>query len=204
MNPAIEYVTRTNLIRSWFKTPCSIFLENDESKVIVTICKGKSSLKIKNWTLTGCDKEAPLPPFLEYKTNIEELFSHPQVVINGYNLIFYQYQSIPFSYNSYRGPMSTELYEHFFDNIINGFHHQKARKIWLWHEFTKIYMPELYTLKGYINEYGSESDLVDEHMELVEKYFHQNWQNWTKWGNYFLKPMPGELIFSKEYRMLTA
>ena len=204
MNPALEYVTRTNLIKSWFKPPCSIFLENDESKVIVTICKCKSSYKIRNWTLADCNKNDLLPKHKEYVIEKSEIYSHPNVVIKNYRPIFYKSQSIPTSYNSYRSPMSADIYEHFFDNAINGFNHQKARKLWLWQQFLKIYLPELCALQGYISEYGSESDIVIEQMELVKKYFQTIWLNWIKWENYFLIPMPGELIFSKEYRMLTA
>jgi len=204
MNPAVEYLTRTKIIRAWFNTPCSIFLENRTAKVIVTIDKGKTtdSLRIKKWFLVDCDKENLLPPFQECVIKEKEVFNHPSVIVNGYKPIPHKIQTVPSHFNSYHGPMSEELYCHFFDNSVNGIIHQKHRKIWLWKQFTAIYLPELCALQTYISEYGSEADLLQNQMEIVEYHFQKIWQSWKKWENYFLNPMPGELIFTKEYGML--
>lgn len=218
MNPAIQYLTRTKLIRSWFNTPCSIFLENSTSQIIVTIGKGKDSdprnpsfidgingsdsLRVKNWFLANCDKENILPPFDETTIHQSELFSHPNVIIEGFKPFFRRSQTVPSHYNSMRGPMSEELYSFFFDNTVNGTIHQKCRKIWLWRRFVSIYLPELSALQAYINEYGSEADFVTNQMEIVEYHFQKLWQSWKKWENYFLLPVPGELIFGKEYGSL--
>lgn len=207
MNPAIQYLTRTNLIRTWFDTPCSIFLEDlafvPTSQIIVTIDKGKNSgsFKVKNWSLVDCDRECILPPFKEWTILDKDLFSHPKIIIKDHKP-FFRSQTISSHYNTITGPISEELYSFLFDNSINGIIHQKCRKTWLWQKFTEIYLPELYALQTYIPEYRSEADFVENQMEITERYFQKIWQSWKKWENYFLLPMPGEIIFGKEYGSL--
>lgn len=215
MNPAIQYLTRTNLIRSWFDTPCSILLENSTSQLIVTINKEKNSrnpsfidgiaggsFRVKNWFLVNCDKECILPPFEESTVSEADLFSHPSIIVKDYKPFFKRTQTVPSHYNTIRGPMSEELYSLFFDNTINGVIHQKCRKIWLWRKFVWIYLPELSALQTYISEYGSEADFVENQMDIVEYHFQKIWQSWKKWEIYFLSPVPGEIIFGKEYGSL--
>jgi len=206
MNPAIQYLNRTNLIRSWFDTPCSIFLENSTSQLIITINKGKNSdlrnFKVKNWSLVNCNKECILPPFKESIVSESDLFSHPSIIVKGYKPFFKRTQTIPSHYNTIRGPMSEELYSFFFDNTINGIIHQKFRKIWLWQKFVWIYLPELSTFQTYISEYGSEADFVESQMDIVAHHFQKIWQSWKKWENYFLSSVPGEIIFGNEYGSL--
>jgi hypothetical protein len=204
MNPAIQYLTRTNLIRSWFDTPCSIFLENLNSQIIVTINKGKDSgsLRVKNWFLVNCDKEFILPPFKESIILEKDLFSHPNTIIAGYKTLLGYTQTIPSYYHKINSPIPEELYIFFFNNIINGVIYQKLRKTWLWKKFTLIYLPEFYLLQTYIPKHELESDFVENQMEIVRYNFQKIWQTWKKWENYFLLPMPGEFIFGKEYGSL--
>lgn len=205
MNPAIQYLTRTQLIKSWFNLPCSIFLEENISKnnpIIITINKAKTDneLKIKKWFLNKCLKEYILPPFNESIISTADLFSHPSVIVNGHKP-FYKAQSISSRHNGLTSPMPEELYNLLFQNAISGEIHNKCRQIWLWEKFIKIYLPAILTIGS--QDYDSEDEFVVGHqMKIVENHFQKIWQSWEKWTNYFLLPTPGEIIFCKEYGTL--
>lgn len=205
MNPAIQYLNRNDLIKSWFDVPCSICLENKSNSIIVTITKNKNPnlFVVKTWFLHNCHKEYILPPFEESVINRNDLFSHPSIVIEGYKPFYKNTQEISSRSNGMFGPMPEELYSFLFQNVINGEVHKKCRQIWLWNKFIKIYLPTLLNLQSYVNEYNCEDEFViTNQMKIVENHFQKIWNSWQKWTNYFLSPTPGEIIFGKEYGTL--
>lgn len=197
MNPAIDYLIRTNLIKNWFELPCSIFLyeKTTNNKIVLTINEEftKSNFfSIKKWNIGCCKKEHVLPDMTECRVLKEQIFQHPATILPDHRLINYIQQSVMSNYNSHRTPMSVELYAHFNENSITSFTHKKYRENWLWQHFTKIYLPDLSINLNYINIINNEQK------ELVSKYRKKEWKYWQIWKKHLLLH-PGELIFYKEY-----
>jgi hypothetical protein len=205
MTPALEYLIRTELIKEWLTVPCSLFLlhdEDDQKKMVVTIneeFKPSNHYSVKHWKIGLCSPEQALPFMNEFRIAKDMVFNHPAVVLEGYDLLRYQQESIASYHNTYRQPMSPELYGHYYEHTTDSLLHTKKRTNWLWSQFVHIYAPDLSAYSHYISSmFRSEASLADEQRDLVCKYMKKQWRYWLMWQKHLLLS-PGELIFYKEY-----
>jgi len=204
MTPAIEYLIRTDLIKEWLVVPCSIFLCNrsDYQKVVVTIAeefKPSDHYSVKHWHLNRCSEEQALPFMDECRVSKDLVFNHSATILPNHLLLTYHQESIASHHNSFRQPMSPELYDYYFENTTESTLHTKKRLNWLWREFVRTYAPQLSSCQGYIsNVYRSDASLADEQRNLVCKYMKRQWKFWLMWQKHLLLA-PGELVFYKEY-----
>lgn len=209
MIPALEYLIRTNQIKHWFKPPCSLFLNHRMTGegLVVTICDGFNKkddhFSVKHWNLATCTKEQVLPHFTEYRVPPGSIFSHPKVILEDHRLLRYFSDAIPAELNTYRSPMAEETYQFFFNNILHSVKHYSRKKNWLWKHFVAVQADDLCDLLRYIRtEFRSDAEVAEEQREIAAKYKPGIWQFWQKWCKYLLFPdsIPGELIFSREYK----
>lgn len=203
MTPAIEYLIRTELIKEWLAIPCSLFLwDNERRKVVVTIgeeFKPSDHYSVKHWQVGLCSSEQALPFMSEYRVSKAAVFTHSATVVPGHELLKYQQESIGSYHNTYRQPMSPELYEYYYENAMESLPHTKKRTNWLWGQFVLIYAPDLSAYSHYISSaFRSEASLADEQRDLLSKYMKKEWRYWQMWQKHLLIS-PGELIFCKEY-----
>jgi hypothetical protein len=205
MTPAIEYLIRTGLIRDWLVIPCSLFLYENETfrKKVVTVgeeFKPSRFYSVKHWNVGECSPEQALPSMTEYRVRKEELFSHPAVILPGYRLMSYTQESVVSGHNSYKKPMSAQLYSHFFDNTLDSLRHFTRRTNWLWGQFVRIYARELCATHNYISSvFRSEAEVALDQRDIVYRLLKKEWQYWLAWQEYLMHA-PGELVFYKEYR----
>jgi len=205
MTPALEYLIRTDLIKEWLVVPSSLFLYtngDDYQKVVVTICeefKPSDHYSIKHWHLSQCSEEQALPFMTECRIEKNRVFNHPATILPNHSLLSYHQESISSHHNSFRQPMSPELYGYYYENTTESTLHTKRRINWLWKQFVRIYTPHLSSCQGYISSvYRSEASLADEQRDLICKYMKRQWKFWLMWRKYLLLA-PGELVFYKEY-----
>ena len=205
MTPAIEYLIRTDLIKEWLVVPSSLFLcenGNDYRKVVVTICeefKPSDHYSVKHWHLNQCSKEQALPFMTECRVEKSNVFNHPATILSNHSLLSYRQESINSDHNSFRQPMSRELYSHYYESAVESTLHTKKRLNWLWNEFIRVYAPNLLTYESYIfSAYRSDAILADEQRILFCKYMKRQWKFWLMWQKHLLLA-PGELVFYKEY-----
>lgn len=203
MNLAIEYLTRTNLIKDWLEIPISLFLYNKEikEKVVITIneeLEKSDYYCVKKWKIDDCD-HCSLPPIIESRVLKKDLYTSPNIILPGYSLLAHHDQFV-FTYkNSYKQPMSYELYNHFCDQIVNGIINNRTRMNWLWRQFIRVNSINLYSREYYISSvYCSEDDLANEQRNIVCKNMKKEWECWRLWQESLLLN-PGELFFYKEY-----
>lgn len=204
MNPAIDYLTRTDCIKNMMIVPCSLFLNNrnDDQNLVITISEefNRSEFySVKHWHISTCSQEQVLPCMDEYRISKDSLFTDEHVVSKDYNLIQCEQQSINSNHNYTRQPMSKELYSYYFANLINGYEYQFLRKNWLWTQFIKIHIPNLYSCDKYISSaFHAKEYFSEEQRELVSEIMKQKWKFWQLWQKHLLKN-PAEIFFHKEY-----
>jgi hypothetical protein len=204
MTPAIEYLIRTDCIKKMMLIPCSLFLngKNNEQKLVITISEEFNRSKffsIKHWQISTCSKEQVLPCMTEYRVLKTSLFTDKNVILKEYNLIPCKQQSIDSNHNYSRGPMSSELYSYYFENTINGYEYKSLRTNWLWNEFIKIYIPNLYSCSRYIpSAFHTKNDVAEKQRDLVSELMKKEWEYWQMWQKHLLQN-PAEIIFHKEY-----
>jgi hypothetical protein len=204
MTPALEYLIRTDLIKEWLTVPCSLFLHfrGDARKVVVTIAeefKPSDHYSVKHWQIGVSTPEQALPFMEEYRVFKGEVFTNPHTIVPNHTLLGYHQESIASHHNTFRQPMSPELYGYYYENATNSLLHIKKRANWLWSQFALIHAPDLYASSHYISSaFRSEASLADEQRDLVSKYMKKQWRYWQMWQKHLLLS-PGELIFYKEY-----
>lgn len=203
MNPALEYLIHSDLIKEWFSPPCSIFLQRKETgnKLVVTIAeefKPSERYSVKHWNITDCEDQQALPSMVEYCVPKKEIFRHPTIIVPGCRLIRYEQESIRSHHNTFKSPMSVELYGYFFDNSLQSHRHQTKRLNWLWARFVRIYTPSLVTATYIPMSYRSEAEIAADQRDIVSSLMKKEWQFWLKWQQHMLLT-PAELIFYKEY-----
>ena len=202
MNLAIDYLTRTNLIKEWFDIPISLFLNKNDNKLVLTISeefKKSDYYSVKHWDITNCTKEQSLPSMISFSVAKSEIFSSSAIILPEYSLLEYKSEYITSYFNEYNHPMSRDLYNHLYEQIINGRANKKTRINWLWRQFIRVYSINLYSREHYISSvYCSEDDLANEQRNIVCNHMKKEWQSWELWQKYMLLN-PGELIFYKEY-----
>lgn len=209
MTPALDYLIRNDLIKEWLAIPCSLCLHENASsnKVVVTIneeFKPSNHYSVKHWQIGLCSQEQALPSMTEYRVAKDDLFRHPATIVPGHSLLPYMQESIDSTHNTFRSPMSSELYGYFYEQALHSRLHYKLRTNWLWGQFVRIYAPDLLAYSHYISTaYRSEASLADEQRDLISRYMKKQWMYWQMWQKQLLQN-PGELIFYKEYLLNAA
>jgi hypothetical protein len=202
MTPALEYLTRTGLIKEWLTPPCSLYLYERITfkKLAVTINEEftrSDFYSVKHWILSECRREQALPPMRECRVPKKEVFDHPAVVVPDHHLIPYFESVIPDRLNSYRASMDRLIYQDFYDKFAASTKHLQYQVNWLWGVFVRIYAPELMILQG-TYELKTDFEIYEEQRDLVFRYQKGIWKYWHMWLDYMLHS-PGELIFRKQY-----
>lgn len=203
MNPALEYLIHSDLVKEWFTIPCSIFLQKKETgdKLVVTISeefKPSERYSVKHWNIARCGNEQALPSMVEHLVHKEEVFTSKNTILSDCRLIHYEQESIQSHHNSFKSPMSELLYEYFYNSSVNSHRHTLKRLNWLWARFVRIYAPSL-VATSYVNStYCSEIEMAQDQREIVFKLMKKEWQYWLKWEQHLMLA-PAELIFYKEY-----
>lgn len=199
MNLAIDYLIRNDLLKSFFKTPCSICLESDSRQIVVSFEMRFSSTPVAtHWDLSQLHDEphdAHLPKY-ERHYSIKELFDpeNTSTVLPGFSLIKYLDEPLQTRYNSYRHPMDDMIFRHYSTHLMNSVAHQSYRREWLWGSFRKLHL-------------GFERENVKRHgyeMSRVRSDYPKKWKIWRDWQRNLL-PEPelevaAELIFLSVYK----
>lgn len=209
MTPALEYLIRTDLIKDWFKPPCSLLLYNDSlysSKFVITISeefKPSKFYSVKHWLISDCTKDQVLPSMIEHLVPKEQIFSHPTVIVEGCRPFYYEQKSIGTYWNSKDSPMTPELYRYLLENALSNFNHQTRRVDWLWIKFVKIYASDLFKSTNCLFSTRTEAEIARGQRDVVFNSMKRQWQYWIKWQKHMLPEsydaVHSELIFYKEY-----
>ena len=189
MNLALEYLIRTKSIRNFFRTPCSLFLERGEDKVVVTF-EGMidDCYLAKRWHLSNHSSNK-LPCCLQLIVPKKEIFQSNLVIPDGFLVFNYYEESVDTSLNSYKRPMTEGLYTSFIQKMLFSENHWHAKEQWLWEAFYESLPTSI--RKRYFDRWQMLCDF-DESEE-------HPWQNWMFWKKTFLQdkdnPAACELIF---------
>jgi hypothetical protein len=201
MNLAVEYLLRNGCIRNMFRMPISLCLFNQEKKLVVTI-KEETPLTdcctVNHWNITDCQFYQVLPSISEYRIAKENLFSHHSVMLPGWTLLKYRYESVPAEQNSDHTPMLEEVYKYYYEDIFDSLLHRETKVNWIWAEFIETYIPEIWHSMPYISTKDSLSELAEKQRTFVMNNHPKLWGYWKKWNRYMLFPefIPGELVFT--------
>lgn len=227
MNLGIEYLIRSKLIREFMTLPCSIFVKRDYEKKVVTINKANiqndkhaTLYDVKNWLISECDEEQPIPSIEEFIVRDVDLFCSSHTILKGYTPLYFDCNSIEWRRN--RGnnghPMPDYIYEDYFHKMLNPISHASKREGFLWKAFTTAYIPAIEHIameeeepsyRGWGSSIGrrrktkSPQPSFLNQQNLIEKNFKNIWLGWLKWKKFMLfNTVPGELIFMREYASL--
>jgi len=204
MNLGIEYLARTGLLKEFFTSPCSLFLERSPQskkklkgmKLVVTISDGVEYHIVKHWYISLFKNYEALPTMEEYY--VDDVFSDPNVIIPDYRLFKYK-NSYPSRQNSWRTPMSENAYQTYHDEYFNSKQHRVAREKWLLEAFLKVHLPELVRFASRATTYfgakiSTEMIISKQKYELMNSFPKKN-KYWEMWRRYMLDfdGTPGEL-----------
>lgn len=206
MTPATEYLLRTNSVRNWFETPCSLFLTERQNRSVIVVSisdefKPSDFYSVKHWKIGTCQKDQALPSMEEHRVKKTELFQSPKVILTDHKILPYQISAVPCRYNCFvgGGPMSRQRYEYYMEG--NDLLHQRTRMDWLWKQFATTYNPDLFSI-SYILRTGSlfrsDASIAEDQRDLFSRFMKKEWKYWKLWQKNMLLN-PGEFVFQKEY-----
>jgi len=190
MNLGLEYLIRCDLIKSFIKFPCSLFLNKGKEKLVITLSKEKS-YNLTYWRLRSDLFNNQI--LSSYKITTENL-SIPFIPF-GFKTLRYQEQPISTRENSWRRPMYEYVYNKYYNLYLNSQNHKIVREIWLWRAFTSVYGLNLkYFMPQEDLIIGSEMRSAQEQI-IVEDLFPKKWYYWKKWQKNMYFDTPAELFF---------
>lgn len=215
MNLGTEYLVRSDLIKKFLNLPCSIFVKSNEDRVVVTINKSnnkENTCCVRNWFISSCEENQPIPNMKEYMVECKELNCHPAVILRGFTPIYFNCNSVEHKRNRGNGghPMPDYLYRSYFNDLLSPIHHYKKKEDFLWSTFVDTYLPSIrYITDRELHYHYFYSKLskeaikrrnYDRQQKLTEANFKNTWKSWLKWKKFMLfDTIPGELIFLKDY-----
>ena len=219
MNLGIEYLVRSGLAGEFMEFPCSIFVKSANSKVAITINKANTGhtkhctqLSVKNWFISDCDEDQPIPSMQEHMVRDVDLHISPAVVLKGFSPLYFDCSSLEWKRN--RGnnghPMPDYIYEDYFHKMLSPTSHKVKKESFLWECFTEAYIPSIkHMVEGdySFDEFVPRSirktvkdTIYAKQQRLVETNFKTIWWAWIKWKKFMLfDTVPGELIFMRDY-----
>jgi hypothetical protein len=198
MNLAIEYLVRTGAIRRFFHLPQTLFLQNQDQRLVVSIDEEVDRpdfYHVIHWDLSALD-ETGLPRQQHFSVPKSDLFSSSAIVIPKFYPIVYQEQPLDTSQNEYNHPMSTEAFDSYVKHYLNSRIHQATRSLWLWHSFAELFFNRPFAAGG------NSLDAAYEHFTVQHEY-PDKWDIWRNWKGHMLPAttVAGELIFESVYQM---
>lgn len=204
MNIAIEYLTRNGLLRELLTIPCSLFLKNkDGQKLVVTIHEDEQEYLVSQYKIYECLFDSRFPPIDRYFSS--DLFNDPHVLVSGFEPIECLPRSISVDENGYNSPMPTEIYNSYFENILNVEGHRRKKEQWLWSAFVDIFHPQMPTfsfmmsrLYSFPYRFGDSSDMEEQQANIRNNFPH-DYKNWLTWKTMMLDfdGVPAELVFRR-------
>ncbi len=202
MNLALEYLFRKKLLKHLIEAPCSIAIEHGDDKKIITITKNRkwSFYSVTHWNITKCKYNNILPPSDHFLIKKKDIFNDDRVVVPEYNILQYKPNTISSGTNCFNRPMKLVSYYSVYDNFFNSEDHRDKKENWLWQEFKKIYLQNLYCqtrmLVGMTRWKTQEIE-----KEIIAEDYDEQWHNWQLWCDKMLfnSTPAGELIFYNEY-----
>lgn len=215
MNLGIEYLARTGLLKEFFTSPCSLFLERSPrskkklkgTKLVVTISNGNDYYIVKHWYVSLFKDYEALPAMEEYY--VEDVFSSPNVIVPDYRLFKYK-NKYPSRQNSWRTPMPEDVFKTYHDEYFNSKQHRTACEKWLLETFLKVHIPELFKFGDRLTTYfGTKipTDMITKKQkhELLNNFPKKN-KYWEMWRRYMLDfdGTPGELSFINSFPTITS
>ena len=195
MNLAIEYLTRTGLIKNFLQMPCSICLESADRKMVVVlkeIFDRPDFIKVVQWLFADRFVD-DWPEKSVFRISTEELFDSEHVVVPFFRPIPYRDEPIPTKYNNYKQPMSSVRLENHVTSMTNSYLHKKKRINWLWSIFRSRY-------------FGLHCGEYDQYrFEEERSYVRQKRSEWSVWEKWRRAMLPegvaaGELMFQSAYK----
>jgi len=200
MNLAIEYVLRKERIKKMLCLPCSLFLTHDKTKIVITMAQayGPRTLIVKHWNLVESKANEPLPPFIEFAVQPEELFSSDKIVLKDYQLL--QFQEEPFitglkqHSDPAHGAIQEVEYNSCLDDFLNTKTHKKVKTEWLWESFNETNVPHIIK-----SQYADSNP--DRQRQTIHYYAKPIWNMWEHWRKYLLNfnGPAAELVFASLY-----
>ena len=193
MNFALEYLLRTNLIKNIFDLPCSLFMEQGRSNILViTIYKRDLGYLIKHWHINDCAVNQALPSFTEFLVPEEKIAN--TIKVKNFRPIRFYIKPVPSRMNSYSHPMPKSVYDFYSDNFLTNTNFFRIKREWLWQHFFKTYFN-----KTILNLYRVDPFTIQQ--ELVKKHFKYYWNFWEQWEKHMLIDvnLPGEIAFYNDF-----
>jgi len=202
MNLAINYLVRSNGIKKFFKTPCSLFLTNNETgyKSVVVLkehLNDSEILNVSHWCLFNKKQNSNFPNVEKYKVNKFNVFRDPGVIFFNHSLMEYIEEPIDSSLNSYRGAMNQKKYDFFLNNFLNTDDHKRIKEKWLWKAFNNFYFPKIN-----FNDSKYYFFPISNHQKIIKEKRSTEWKYWLLWKRnlIFKNAVAAELIFNQEYK----
>lgn len=194
MNLNLEYLVRSGLIKEFFQTPCSLFLEKEANKKVVVLAEKHRTKVAQHWNVFQCASDEALPPMNEYE--VDTFFDNPMVIPRGYRPLEYACQSIPSRLNSWSHPMEQEMYDLCHNSLLNSWAHIVERRDWLWNAFLEVYEIEVTYYHSWHNLNRIARTFQEQ--EQVRQCYPRKWKYWQMWLKHlmsFTETAP-ELVFT--------
>lgn len=202
MNLGIEYLLRSGAIRSFFQTPCSLFLERagGRGRLVISIEEAEDKLAVKHWDFDRMAHDL-LPAHARYEIARDEVFTSERVIVPGYQPIPYHEQPLVASWNAHNHPMDFDQFNGCVRNFLNSLKHRAYKADWLWRAFIDSYFMGL--LSEEIDEFEGwqRRVVVDRQQTFVRNRYKHYWFQWVVWKNELIKDeaAASELVFSSAY-----
>lgn len=191
MNLALEYLVRTKSIRNFFRTPSSLYLERGDDKIVVTFDGTvEGCYRLKRWHLSDCPIGHLLPYSISVLVPQGQIFDNRAVIPQGFQPIPYCQESVDTSLNSYKRPMSADIYEFFVGRMLCSEPHVEHKERWLWESFYYRFLPTQMR-----DRFPNKETMLRD----SEGQAHHPWHAWGLWQSQLFpdrdNPAACELIF---------
>lgn len=200
MRPSIEYLQRKGSVEDFVKFPCTILTHDKRDKLNllpIVVHRNKKSFCIKKWMITECNPDTPLPPLSEVEV---EFVPGNEIIPSGYTPLQIEPNSFSNRRNSWRHPMSEQIYSMHFNTYLKatiGYH--EVRENALWRAFYHTYKINFPWSDSYEKDYYGRSWLKEEKKS--------KWKVWKLWTGNMLKTnvfTPPELMYAPTKDQQTA
>lgn len=142
MNLGFEYLLRNKLNMEFLRFPCSIFMskkeDSQEKRMAAYIDQSDKKYIVTQWMITDCKADHALPPMHEFYVS-DVIKDFKKIVPSGYQVIDYIPSVVINRQNSWRHPMTSDLYNSFSDQVSESPWHSSYKSLWLWESFIQVY-----------------------------------------------------------------
>lgn len=165
------------------KIPCSLFLENKDKKMVVSLLPtyGFSTICIRQYKLWK-DSGIHVPPYQDYYTDKEGIFTNPHVIIPKYKLLEFITEENPVLEVQSDFPLAAVQEKHYFD-YLSFFYNSKTinnkREEWLWNAFyTYVIGKDIKKAIRFFNQMQSK--------HFIRSNYNKIWKQWEYWKSALL------------------